>query len=209
MYLARILYPVTVLGPGRRVGIWFCGCPHRCDGCSNPELWELDERHRISLSQAVGLIEKICAENSVDGFTITGGEPFYQASELSGLVAKIGEISQDIIVYSGYTISQLRDMNSPDVEAVLNSISVLIDGKYIKEQNTNVLIRGSENQVLHVLNQDFRAAYEEFSATEENKIQNFFSGSAVVSVGIHKSDFAEEFPKKTAEKGLISGGKNE
>lgn len=36
MYVARILYPVEVLGPGKRVGIWFSGCPSKCKGCSNP-----------------------------------------------------------------------------------------------------------------------------------------------------------------------------
>lgn len=43
MYIARILYPVEVLGPGKRIGIWFCGCPRRCEGCSNPELWEFQK----------------------------------------------------------------------------------------------------------------------------------------------------------------------
>ena len=44
MYVARILYPVKVLGPGNRIGIWVSGCNHRCKGCSNPELWKQEER---------------------------------------------------------------------------------------------------------------------------------------------------------------------
>ena len=40
MNVARILYPVKVLGPGKRIGIWLCGCDRECFGCSNPELWE-------------------------------------------------------------------------------------------------------------------------------------------------------------------------
>lgn len=36
MYVAGILYPVEVLGPGKRIGIWFSGCLSKCKGCSNP-----------------------------------------------------------------------------------------------------------------------------------------------------------------------------
>ena len=39
MYLDRILYPVTSLGPGKRLCIWVSGCNARCEGCANPELW--------------------------------------------------------------------------------------------------------------------------------------------------------------------------
>ena len=59
MYIARILYPIEVLGPGKRIGIWFCGCPHKCKGCSNPELWEFQERYKTSLNTIKELINKI------------------------------------------------------------------------------------------------------------------------------------------------------
>lgn len=36
MYVAGILYPVEVFGPGKRIGIWFSGCLSKCKGCSNP-----------------------------------------------------------------------------------------------------------------------------------------------------------------------------
>ena len=49
MYIARILYPVKVLGPGNRIGIWFAGCHHRCKGCSNPELWKVDEKYFVTI----------------------------------------------------------------------------------------------------------------------------------------------------------------
>lgn len=44
MYIARILYPVKVLGPGERIGIWMDGCEHGCIGCSNPELWDIQSK---------------------------------------------------------------------------------------------------------------------------------------------------------------------
>ena len=86
MYIARVLYPVEVLGPGKRVGIWFCGCPHRCKGCSNPELWEFQERYKTTPETVFGMINSIAAEHTIDGFTITGGDPMYQPEDLQNLI---------------------------------------------------------------------------------------------------------------------------
>ena len=49
MYLDRILYPVTSLGPGKRLCIWVSGCNARCEGCANPELWTQRPEQFISV----------------------------------------------------------------------------------------------------------------------------------------------------------------
>ena len=188
MYIARILYPVEVLGRGKRVGIWFDGCPHHCKGCSNPELWDIRERYSVSLENVIQLIDIIVKENVIDGFTITGGEPFYQADELNKLVEKLMLISDDILVYTGYELSELYDMKSESVESVISRISVLIDGKYIAELNNNCTLRGSENQHIHIFNDKYKQEYEEY-LRHENRIQNFTIGNSIISVGIHKKDF--------------------
>ena len=188
MYIARILYPVEVLGCGKRVGIWFDGCPHHCKGCSNPELWDIHKRYSVSLENVMQLIGIIAEDNRIDGFTITGGEPFFQPDALDELTEKLSAFSGDILVYTGYELGELRDMNSESVEAVLSRISVLIDGKYIAEMNNNCTLRGSENQHIHIFSDKYRSAYEEY-LRHENRIQNFTAGNSVISVGIHKKDF--------------------
>lgn len=188
MYLARILYPVEVLGCGKRVGIWFNGCPHHCKGCSNPELWEFQKRYSIRIENGMQLINRIAKENPIDGFTITGGEPFYQAEALNALITKLSVFSDDILVYTGYELQELHDMKSDTVESILSRIAVLIDGRYIEEWNHNCTLRGSENQRIWILNETYRGAYEEY-LKQENKIQNFTIGNHVISVGIHKKGF--------------------
>ena len=37
--LSRLHFPVTTLGPGRRIGIWFQGCSIRCPGCISADTW--------------------------------------------------------------------------------------------------------------------------------------------------------------------------
>lgn len=185
MYIARILYPVEVLGPGKRIGIWFCGCSHNCKGCSNPELWQKQEKYRISIDSVLELIHQISDENRVDGFTLTGGDPMEQSEDLSLFLKELKTISDDILVYTGFEIKELNKNQ-------LQNISVLIDGKYVEELNDNSLLRGSSNQKIHILEEYQRDKYEIYLNTEINKIQNFTTNDGVVSVGIHKPDFMKE-----------------
>ena len=173
---------MKVLGPGNRIGIWFCGCPRRCDGCSNPELWEFQARYKTSLETVTTLTEKIAQAHRVDGFTITGGDPFFQPDDLSRLLEQIKKISDDILVYTGY----MKDELPPEI---LKNIAVLIDASYVKERNNNCRLRGSDNQTIYILSEKHRAAYEKYLATTENQIQNFTTQDGYISVGIHRSDF--------------------
>lgn len=182
MYIARILYPVEVLGPGKRVGIWFCGCPRRCKGCSNPELWEFQERYKTTPETVYEMIKTISANHKVDGFTITGGDPFFQAVDFQILISLIKSISDDIIVYTGYKLNELEKES-------LENITVIIDGEYVEELNDNSLLRGSSNQEIHILDKSKKEKYICYFKTENNKVQNFFTSDGVVSVGIHKPNF--------------------
>ena len=182
MYVARVLYPVEVLGPGKRVGIWFCGCPRRCKGCSNPELWEFQDRYYTSPQLVCDLIKQIAKDHPIDGFTITGGDPMYQESDLKELLSLLKIISDDIIVYTGYKRCEI----SSDI---LADISVLIDGEYIEELNDNSLLRGSSNQEVYILDKSKEEKYSTYFNTETNKVQNVFTSDGVVSVGIHRPNF--------------------
>lgn len=195
MYVARILYPVEVLGPGKRVGIWFCGCSRRCKGCSNPELWEFQERYRTTPEKIFELIQTITDSNEIDGFTITGGEPLYQLDDLQKLLTMLRIISDDIIVYTGYKKAELSEK---DIEC----IPILIDGEYMEERNTGCILRGSDNQTIHILNENLREKYERYFKEAQNKIQNFMTSDGVVSVGIHKPGFKLELNQSIAQKGL-------
>ena len=184
MYVARLLYPVKVLGPGNRVGIWFNGCTHFCKGCSNPELWELQDRYKVSLENVIKLIERITEHHKVDGFTITGGDPFEQAEDLEKLVNYLSTITQDIIIYSGYKFDYLNDKH----HSILEKIAVLIDGEYIEN--------------ISVLNQSYKDMYDNYLINGENEIQNFTTTDGVISVGIHRRGYEQELNDLMNKMGL-------
>lgn len=82
MYIDRILYPVTSLGPGRRIALWVAGCSRHCAHCANPELWQRHEQQKIT-PQKLAAAVRGAVQGTVDGITISGGEPFEQAQELT------------------------------------------------------------------------------------------------------------------------------
>lgn len=205
MNLARILFPVKTLGVGDRIGLWICGCSHGCRGCSNPELWQPQEKYRISVENVLKLVRSIAESRRVDGFTITGGDPMEQPEELSELLPELRKISSDILVYTGYTLEQLQEMKSPFVAKVLQNTAVLIDGLYIEERNNGCPLRGSDNQRVIFLDESVRASYEEYMCGG-NAVQNFTCGNSVISVGIHSADYPSQLEQRLEGKQLLKGG---
>lgn len=51
-----------MLGSGKRVGIWVCGCKRACKGCSNPELWDRKPEYEVTVEEIIGLVNKICVK---------------------------------------------------------------------------------------------------------------------------------------------------
>jgi anaerobic ribonucleoside-triphosphate reductase activating protein len=131
----------------------------------------------------------------VDGFTITGGDPFYQAEALAELLPDLKAIAPDILVYTGYTLQELRARQSGEVERALRYISVLIDGRYMQEQNDGRALRGSQNQKIYFFEKEKQEKYQQILA-ENAKIQNFMIGDSVISVGIHQKDYEAQLEQK-------------
>ena len=195
MYISRLLYPVEVLGPGKRVGIWMTGCVHHCPGCSNPELWTQDEKYKTDADTVMRLIHMLADDDRIDGFTVTGGDPFYQPDALRELLPRLYEINRDILVYTGYEREELP-------QDILRYIAVLIDGKYVQERNRGEMLRGSDNQRIWVSG-EYRERYEAYARKERSPIQNFAAGNgSVISVGIHLPGYEEKLKEISAVKGL-------
>ena len=198
MYVARILYPIKVLGPGQRIGIWFNGCHHYCKGCSNPELWEQSEKYHTSIETVMTMIEGVTKNSVVDGFTLTGGDPLEQPEALKSLLPEIARYSEDIILYTGYKYDEIKE----SCKDILKYISVLIDGPYIENRNEEELLRGSTNQQIIVLKKKFEERYREYLDNNHSEIQNFTTPTGIISVGIHRPGYEEQLDSMLLTKGL-------
>src|SRR5215831_1013285 len=84
--ISRIHFPVSTLGPGQRIGIWFQGCSIRCPGCISMDTWA-EGRGITTVEEVINSI--IPWLSKADGITISGGEPFDQPDALLELTARI------------------------------------------------------------------------------------------------------------------------
>ncbi|MCL2079203.1 MAG: radical SAM protein [Oscillospiraceae bacterium] len=189
MRIDRIIYPITSLGPGDRLVIWTVGCSKHCYKCANPELWEHNVENEIAVEELVNAIKTSLDNQIIDGVTITGGDPLEQYEELSRLLPLLFEITDDILVFTGYTKKQAEAIMPSDTwEVIKKYTAVLIDGKYIDELNDNKCpLRGSSNQQVHFFDLSKKARYLEYMARGRS-VQNVYYNEKIISVGIHNKE---------------------
>lgn len=184
MFVDRILFPVNSLGPGNRLAIWVSGCQKHCEGCANPELWEQRPCQMISYKNLFLFVRDNIGIDKIDGITISGGEPFNQASDILSFI-ECFENKPELLIFSGYYIDEIKKDSLKN--SLLFKTDVLIDGPYIKTLNDNkASLRGSTNQTIHFLNELCREKYKEYISLGRT-IQNFVYDYNTISIGIHNS----------------------
>lgn len=151
--LAMVVAATEAEGPGRRYAIWVQGCPLRCPGCCNPEMLPFVE---AELREPEALIaEAIAAE--VEGITLLGGEPFSQAAALALVAEGAREAGLSVMVFSGYTLAELRARRQPAVARLLAATDLLVDGRFeVAKRSDERRYIGSSNQGLHFLSDRYR-----------------------------------------------------
>lgn len=139
------------------VSFWVQGCPHRCEGCHNPNQWDFDGGKDLPNDYRGQIIKAISANGLTRNLSILGGEPLCEENiELTHSVITAARIAYPhikIFLWTGYT---LEELNHPLIQEILDKIDVLIDGRYVKElRDTTLKMRGSSNQRLLYKGIDF------------------------------------------------------
>lgn len=176
----RMFAPVTTLGYGQRFGIWTVGCPRNCKNCSNPELQVPNPTKAIEVESVLRIVSQYA--NSIDGITVTGGDPLMQPEALKELLVGFETIGiRDVLVYTGYTIDEIN--RSGKLAGLLHHIGVLIDGPYIDSLNDNRSIRGSSNQKTWILRDELSERYRNIEQWER-KSQVINANNSLYAIGI-------------------------
>ena len=181
LYLYHYEKNVSVLGPGKRAVLWFQGCPFRCDGCLVPETHLETGGDIFEISE---MVESIVQNENIEGITLSGGEPFLQAKAIAILIQKIKEKKDlSVMIYSGYTLPELHQFQSEDIESILKKCDILIDGKFEKELQLLEPWRGSQNQKIHFLTS--RYGVKDYLNSPANSLEyHIYPGGEVFQSGI-------------------------
>ncbi|MDR2091173.1 MAG: radical SAM protein [Clostridiales bacterium] len=197
MQIERAFLGIETLGPGKRFALWVNGCRRKCPGCVSEGLRKFAPQNDIDVIQYLSEFDF----GGTDGITISGGEPFEQAEDLAKTTEYFNRIGiEDILVYTGFTIDELRGLKDKNVDYTLQNIAVLIDGPYVRESDLGVgNLKGSGNQNIIFLKPEFKDRYEAFYR-DSRSMQEFSICDTVIAIGIPDKKYIIKFMKDTEVK---------
>lgn len=153
MRYANIDFNNIANGPGISVSVYLQGCPFKCDGCFNPETWDFNGGKEFGYQELQSIIEGLNKNGVQRHLSILGGEPLCPENLFQTflIIQTVKEKYPNIEIYlwTGYTYKELqeREQLEKKLTQILDTIDVLIDGRFIKElKDLTLNMRGSSNQ---------------------------------------------------------------
>ena len=205
--LNKAHWPVTVLGPGRRIGLWVQGCSIHCPGCVSQDTWPREPAKAIAVQDLVAWCRRT-AGDALDGVTISGGEPFEQPEALAALLRALdawrrrARLDFDLLCYSGYPLRALERDHAP----ILALLDAVIPEPYVDRLPLTRVWRGSSNQPLVPLSARGRARYAAFvdapADAAGKKMQVSVEGGRVWMIGIPERGDMARVEALCASRGL-------
>ena len=208
--ISRLHYPVTALGPGRRIGIWVQGCTLACPGCVSRDTWNPLNGKEIEVEGVLQWLSDICRSHAVDGITISGGEPSEQPEALYQLASGIdalrcdGVFDGDVLCYTGVDGDEfLRrcDWAGDLVDAV-------ITGRFEVTAPTSLVWRGSANQRLQTLTERGERVYAKYryATSERPDMQFTVADDQVWMIGIPRRGDLQRIESTLRDNGVTLTG---
>jgi anaerobic ribonucleoside-triphosphate reductase activating protein len=205
--LSRTHYPVTTLGPGRRLGLWFQGCTIGCPGCMSRDTWPPGGGTPVPVDRVLAWCDGF-APADVTGVTITGGEPSEQPEALAALVAALSRRRArhgwDLLCYTGIEEEEFA-RRCPEAYA---KVDALVTGPFDVARPTDLIWRGSANQRLiprSTLGRTRYSSYVDFW-TERPGVQVDVRDGRVRLVGVPRQGDLVRLERLLAARGVTLEG---
>lgn len=159
--LASIRLCTESEGPGKRLAIWVQGCERRCPGCCNPDMQEIKKNTIVDTKDLIELINRSMSCDEIEGLSFIGGEPMLQAEGLSEIAVWAHSVGLTVLVFTGYLLSELKELENDSIEKLLSETDILVDGPFLKEQyDAERDWIGSQNQKIYFLTKAYEPGVE-------------------------------------------------
>lgn len=132
-------------GVGLRFAVFTQGCPHRCEGCHNPESHAMDGGYEAKIADVVA---EIAANKLIGGVTLSGGDPLMQSEASLELARQVKALGLNLWLYSGFLYEDISagKLGEAAVE-LLEYCDVLVDGPFVQNlHHYELRWKGSSNQ---------------------------------------------------------------
>ncbi|MCX7872373.1 MAG: radical SAM protein [Verrucomicrobiae bacterium] len=153
-------------GPGARFVVWVQGCSLNCPGCFNPDTHSFDGGDVVEVDDLFSRVLNL--NKSIEGITISGGEPLEQANSLAEFVEMVKTRTQlSVIILTGFEWEEIMKLiqnnyiegeifknlnkNLVGVKKLLEFTDVIIAGRYEHNLRISRQLRGSSNKTIHYL----------------------------------------------------------
>lgn len=184
----RVAHPVTVLGPGRRLGLWVQGCRIHCPGCASIDTWDPVGGHSLDTERIVADFADIITSAHLSGLTITGGEPTEQSDALADLVTRLrhtlggqGAEPIDVLVFTGRT-AKAAAQSAPSLWEVIDAA---VCGPYRADRPSTVdPLIASSNQRLVTLTSLGASRFTPKDRSSGRTLQTHVEGGEITLIGL-------------------------
>ena len=151
MRYAGITLNDVVNCPGIGVSIYLQGCPIRCEGCHNSNLWDFNGGKELTFDTLMQIENALTANGIQRSLCILGGEPMADENLFTTVFLikhiKLHLPQVKIYLWTGYWLKDLIARQSDQINYILESIDYLIDGPFIQaKRDVSLFMRGSANQ---------------------------------------------------------------
>ena len=150
-------------GPGLRRVVFVQGCNLNCAGCFNP--WSHTfHGPEFAIESILGELVNCHAQYSVDGATLSGGEPMQQADDLAELLRCLRSAlpTLSLGLFTGYSEKELetghyftrhgidRDRRRTLWRSIRGQLDFAVMGRFNRHQPSDAPMRTSANQALRL-----------------------------------------------------------
>lgn len=209
----RVAQPVTVLGPGRRLGLWVQGCRIHCAGCASVDTWSPVGGYGVDTDELATELAASMIEHRLTGLTITGGEPTEQAEPLAVLVIRLRELlasaaqphgGVDVLLFSGRTARAAARL----APALWAQVDVAVCGPYRVSRPGAEPLLATANQRLVMLSPLGRRRFADLAADAKDTLQAKVRDGEITLIGMPRPGDLDRLESALVARGVRMEGRS-